>query len=82
MIICVMFPRLHPATGWPRLLTKDVVLSGYKVPSGVSVISFLSIYSCRVSLALNLNVLCCKCKMMSDGMVPVCSCHSSNISLF
>ncbi|KAJ7389493.1 hypothetical protein OS493_031467 [Desmophyllum pertusum] len=33
-----MFPRLHPATGWPRLLTKDVVLSGYKVPSGTTVV--------------------------------------------
>ena len=29
--------RLHPAIRWERRLTKDVVLSGYKVPSGVSV---------------------------------------------
>ncbi|XP_020621575.1 cytochrome P450 27C1-like [Orbicella faveolata] len=28
--------RLHPAIRWERRLTQDVVLSGYKVPSGVS----------------------------------------------
>lgn len=32
--------RLHPvASSWPRLLTQDVVLAGYAVPSGVSIYS-------------------------------------------
>ncbi|KAL9965312.1 hypothetical protein ACROYT_G029093 [Oculina patagonica] len=31
--------RLHPgASGWARILTQDVVLSGYQVPSGTTVI--------------------------------------------
>ncbi|KAL9965313.1 hypothetical protein ACROYT_G029094 [Oculina patagonica] len=31
--------RLHPgAAGWPRVITQDVVLSGYQVPSGTTVI--------------------------------------------
>ena len=38
VITCLFFAtRLHPAIRWERRLTKDVVLSGYKVPSGVSV---------------------------------------------
>ncbi len=47
--------RLHPAAPWERRLTQDVVLSGYQVPSGVSVRVF------RWCLELNLRMLCQKC---------------------
>ena len=40
VITCLFYPiRLHPAIRWERRLTKDVVLSGYKVPSGVSTLA-------------------------------------------
>ena len=37
MLVIFLTFRLHPgASAWARVLTQEVVLSGYKVPPGVS----------------------------------------------
>ena len=47
--------RLHPgAFGWGRLLTEEVVLSGYKVPPGVSTTQAQGLRTCSLFISFTL----------------------------
>ena len=47
--------RLHPgAFGWGRLLTEEVVLSGYKVPPGVSTTEAQGLCTCSLFISFTL----------------------------
>ena len=47
--------RLHPgAFAWGRLLTEEVVLSGYKVPPGVSTTEAQGLRACSLFISFTL----------------------------